>query len=83
VDNSSTPSRQRATPQEGNISADNLLASAISGDNVNKESGGSSSLPIIPLASFVFIGASAGAVYFIRQNKAISGKADDFQILDE
>jgi hypothetical protein len=31
----------------------------------------------------IFIGASAGAVYFIRQKKTVSQAGDDFKILDE
>lgn len=89
VDNASTLSRQRATPQEGNSTAgnsnteiptENLLASA------STSPGGSTpaiSSPIIPLASLVFIGAGAGSVYFIRRKKVIPQAGNDFEILDE
>jgi hypothetical protein len=32
---------------------------------------------------FAFLGASAGAVYFIRQKRIVSKAGDDFNILDE
>jgi len=35
------------------------------------------------LASVVFVGAGAGAAYFIRRKKIISHEGDDFKILDE
>lgn len=62
---------------------DNLLASTVSSETVNNDSVKSSNFPIIPLASFIFIGASAGAVYFIRQKKVVSEDVNDFEILDE
>ncbi len=40
-------------------------------------------LPIIPIASFLFIGASAGAVYFIRRRSFSPEPGEDFEILDE
>jgi len=62
------------------IPTDNLSASAISSDVTNNNSG-NSYLPIF--GSIVFIGASAGAVYFIRQKKILPKEADNFEILDE
>ncbi|MDD5721251.1 MAG: hypothetical protein PHT16_02270 [Candidatus Pacebacteria bacterium] len=50
---------------------------------MNSSSEDNYSVPIIPIASFVFIGASAGAVYFIRRKKAVVQEGDDFDILDE
>lgn len=67
---------------ETEIPTDNLQAAAISSGTDNDNTS-NSSLPIIPLASFVFIGASAGAVYFIRRNRVTLEKTDDFEILDE
>ena len=65
------------------IPTNNLLASAVSSDTINSDSANNSHIPIIPIAFFAFIGASAGAVYFIRQKKVISKDGDDFEILDE
>ena len=73
---------------DGNIPIKNLPAplspggpaSIISNDAIPK----SSSNSFIPaIISFVFIGVSAGAVYFIRQKKIISNPGDDFAILDK
>ena len=92
VDNASTPSRERATPEEGNSSAgnpeteiltDNLQASVISSETVNDSDVKSSNFPTVPLVSFAFIGTSAGMVYYIRQKKVIPKDGDDFEILDE
>ncbi len=38
---------------------------------------------ILALISTVFIGASAGTVYFIRRKKTVPKAGDDFEILDE
>ena len=65
------------------IPTNNLLASAVSSDTINSDSANNSHIPIIPIAFFAFIWASAGAVYFIRQKKVISKDGDDFEILDE
>ncbi|MES3031814.1 MAG: lamin tail domain-containing protein [Patescibacteria group bacterium] len=35
------------------------------------------------LTAFLFVGGSAGAVYFIRKRKIVSNAGDDFKILDE
>ena len=50
---------------------------------INTESPNGSVVSIIPIASFIFIGASAGTVYFIRRKKVIPKDGDDFEILDE
>jgi hypothetical protein len=60
---------------------ENLLATALSSDIPKEETPNSS--PLIPIASLVFIGASAGAVYFIRQKKVTPQAGGDFEILDE
>jgi hypothetical protein len=62
---------------------ENLPALAL-GNNVPKqEMGDSKSSLITPLISFVFIGASAYAVYFIRRKKFVTEQGEDFEILDE
>ena len=62
---------------------ENLPALAL-GNNISKqEMGDSKSSLITPLISFVFIGASAYAVYFIRRKKIVTEKGEDFEILDE
>ncbi len=61
------------------IPAENLEASAVSSNVVPS----SFSFPYMPAFAFVFIGASAGAVYFIRQKKVFSKAGDDFKILEE
>jgi len=38
---------------------------------------------ILTTVMTVFLGISAGGVYFIRRKKAVSSAGDDFQILDE
>ncbi|KKP89392.1 hypothetical protein A2456_00735 [Candidatus Nomurabacteria bacterium RIFOXYC2_FULL_36_19] len=62
------------------VSAENLPASAISSDVVKDN-------PIrtyfLSFILTIFIGASAGVVYFIRQKKVVSSAGDDFKILDE
>jgi len=68
---------------DGQILVENLSASVAESD-VLKNSDNNSYLPmLIYLISFVFVGGSAGAVYFIRQKKTISVPGDDFKILDE
>ncbi|OGI63518.1 hypothetical protein A2818_02670 [Candidatus Nomurabacteria bacterium RIFCSPHIGHO2_01_FULL_40_12] len=61
------------------VPADNLGASVIESDvttnNFNSY--------LLMIASVIFIGVSAGAVYFLRQKKTISNTGDDFKILDE
>ena len=63
--------------------ADDLSASALSSDVLREENESPYSLPIIPIVSFVFIGASAGVVYFIRRKKIVPKTGEDFEILDE
>ncbi|MFA6177390.1 MAG: lamin tail domain-containing protein [Candidatus Paceibacterota bacterium] len=60
-----------------------LGAEVLQSNVINSESTSTSSMPIIPIASFIFIGASASAVYFIRRKKVIRESGDDFEILDE
>ena len=55
-------------------------ATALQG-NVSENNSDNSYLPI--LGSIIFIGASASAVYFIRQKKVIPQAVNDFVILDE
>jgi hypothetical protein len=62
------------------IPATNLEASVVQSDTAGTTPH-SSFMPMI--VSFLFIGASAGAVYFIRTKKVISKAGDDFKILDE
>ena len=67
---------------ETEIPAENLPASAVSSEVVSDKF----NFPYIPAIALVFIGASAGAVYFIRQKKVVSvnsSQGDDFKILDE
>jgi len=60
-----------------------ISASALDFQVPEQNTDSPSSSPIIPIASFIFIGASAGAVYFIRRKKVVSKDGDDFEILDE
>jgi hypothetical protein len=62
---------------------ENLGATVLESDVMNSGSSNNSPIPIIPIASFIFIGVSASAVYFIRQRKVITQEGDDFEILDE
>ncbi|MFA5931979.1 MAG: lamin tail domain-containing protein [Candidatus Paceibacterota bacterium] len=59
---------------------EDLTSSAIQ-SNTPENSPSNSYLPII--TSVIFIGASAGAVYFIRRKKVIPEDGNDFEILDE
>jgi len=68
---------------EEQISKEDLSASALSSDVLREENESPYSLPIIPIVSFVFIGASAGVVYFIRRKKIVPKTGEDFEILDE
>ncbi|MFA6257839.1 MAG: lamin tail domain-containing protein [Candidatus Paceibacterota bacterium] len=61
---------------------ENLGATVLQSDVVNSESSNNSNTPIVPIASFAFIGAGAGAVYFIRRKKVIPKEGEDFEILD-
>jgi hypothetical protein len=71
------------TPEE--IPANNLTASAISGNITNNDD--TSNLGIIIFVIFlIFIGVAAYAVYFIRHKKMIpqnENDGNDFEILDE
>jgi hypothetical protein len=71
------PLGEAIPPLAEQISAEDLLATPADAQV--------SVLPplIIPLASLVFIGTSAGAVYFIRRKKVIPQTGNDFEILDE
>ncbi len=62
------------------ISADDLSATVLSSDTKKENS---SSPYLFPIAALVFIGASSGGVYFLRQKRGISGLGSDFKILDE
>ena len=59
---------------------ENLKASVISSDIVKDNP---MRTYILTTIMTVFLGMSAGAVYFIRQKKTISNTGDDFSILDE
>jgi len=72
--------RAKAVPE---IPATNLTASAISSNSTNNPAKNNSRAVLIFILSFVFIGASAGAVYFIRRKKIIPQTGNDFKILDE
>lgn len=61
------------------ISVEDLVANATSANATQNSS--RSYIPV--MASFVFIGASAGAVYFIRRRKTVSILGNDFKILNE
>ena len=63
------------------ISAENLQAGVIQ-SGITEGVSDSPYAMIIALASFVFIGASASAVYFIRQKRIIPNAGSDFEILD-
>jgi hypothetical protein len=78
----SVPNTIEQIYKSGSISGDELSASAVGASVFSKE-GDSSLSSVIPIASFLFIGASAGAVYFIRRKKVIAETGDDFEILDE
>ncbi len=68
---------------ETQVVGEDLSASVIVSSS-NEEMGADGGGGYVPmLASIAFIGASAGAVYFIRQRKIIPKLGDDFKILDE
>jgi len=82
--NSPEPFLQKEEPVLNSVTeipTDNLSASVISSDVKNNNGMSNSYLPIF--GSIVFIGASAGAVYFIRRKKVGGEEANDFEILDE
>ncbi len=62
------------------IPVENLAATVVQSDTV-KNNSSSSYMPT--LISLVFIGVSAGAVYFIRRKGTAFKAGDDFKILDE
>jgi len=63
------------------VSASENLPASIMSSNAIPKSSNNSYMPA--LISLLFIGASGGAVYFIRQKKIIPRIGDDFKILDE
>jgi len=68
------------TAQDEIIPTPNLPASVISSDAVKESSGN----PYVwPMIGTIFVGASAGAVYFVRKKKIVPGAGDNFKILDE
>jgi len=72
---------EKAKDESQALIIQDLSATAISSDIPPKKSdNGHTYIPMI--ISFIFIGASAGAVYFIRQKRNISKAGDDFKILD-
>lgn len=62
------------------IPTENLTSSVVSSDVVKNNS---ASNPLAIVASLVFVGAGASAVYFIRRKKIIPQAGNDFEILDE
>lgn len=60
------------------VPAEELGALVSSSDVIKK-----STIPYVPALAFIFIGVSAGAVYFVRRRGVISKIGDDFKILDE
>ncbi|OGI95712.1 hypothetical protein A2917_00100 [Candidatus Nomurabacteria bacterium RIFCSPLOWO2_01_FULL_42_17] len=79
-------SRAVASPEislpmsEEGISASDLEVLVVE-SGATKDNSGGSYLPMI--SSLIFIGASASAVYFLRQKRTLSKPGDDFKILDE
>ncbi|MFA5791889.1 MAG: lamin tail domain-containing protein [Candidatus Paceibacterota bacterium] len=72
------------TQTETEFLKNNLTASVLSSDILKNNNDTSNfSTIIIFIISFVFIGISAYAVYFIRQRKTILQAGSDFEILDE
>ncbi|MFA5778230.1 MAG: lamin tail domain-containing protein [Candidatus Paceibacterota bacterium] len=65
------------------IPVKDLQASVLSSGILEQEEKSSYSSSVIPIASIVLIGTSAGAVYFIRRRKTVLKAGDDFEILDE
>ena len=66
------------------LSANDLTASVSDGVVSNTQNkGNTESLPLVPIFSIVFVGASAYTAYFIRQKKNVSHIGGDFEILDE
>lgn len=63
---------------EEEISFENLKASVIESDVIKEKS-----YSYIPALAFLFIGASAGVVYFVRRRGSPFKAGDDFKILDE
>jgi hypothetical protein len=65
------------------IPINNLVASVNMSDVASNDGRGNSNNTIIFISSFIFIGISAYAVYFIRQKRVIPQAGNDFEILDE
>ena len=65
------------------FSVEELSASAVNSGALEENKKSSYPSSIIPITSIIFIGAGAGAVYFIRRKKVISKTGSDFEILDE
>jgi len=63
------------------LSPESLEASAINTSVITEASNKNSYFPLI--AFVLFLGAGAGAVYFIRQRRVVMNVGDDFKILDE
>jgi len=63
------------------VTGKNLTAASILGQNKKTSD---SSLPIVPIVFLLFVGVSAGGVYFIRRRRNTPQISDDdFEILDE
>ncbi|OGI66781.1 hypothetical protein A2642_04320 [Candidatus Nomurabacteria bacterium RIFCSPHIGHO2_01_FULL_39_10] len=67
-----------ATLTDTQIPVENLGASIVSSGIVKD-----SLISFPSIIALIFIGASGGAVYFLRKKKIISSAGDDFKILDE
>jgi hypothetical protein len=70
-----------AASAEEKIPAENLLASAL-GSPVSGQNGKTASSAIFIFA-VLFVGASAGGVYFIRRGKVVPQAGSEFELLDE
>ncbi len=74
-----------SSDQSSIIPAEALSATASKSDTraQNTQNTQSSGSPLVPVLSILFIGGSAGAVYFIRQKRVVPSLGNDFEILDE
>ncbi len=63
--------------------SENLPALALNSDGPELGQESSYSFPFIPVVSFLFIGASASAVYYVRRKMVVPQSGSDFEILDE
>jgi hypothetical protein len=68
---------------KADVPSQNLLASAVSADPLQNDPPNNPNNIIVYCASFIFIGVSAFAVYFIRRKKLAPAFGNDFEILDE